>query len=171
MKINKLNYKIGILFILLLILFSYINNNILIQIYPENNSIITERQPTFKWIGKANKLIIDDNNEFISPIIENIDGNPYRTKNRLNFTTYYWRLLGDKNSSVWQFTVQSLVALTLKNQSSLYNVSNVGNTDLEIEIHQKNKSLWKITGNLILEQNKTKQIEVENSTLFVAKQR
>lgn len=141
----------------------------MIQKNPENNSIITERQPVFKWIGKANKLFIDDNDEFTTPIIENIENSPYKLKAKLNFKTYYWKL-GNKDSSVFQFTVQSLVALTLKNQSDLYNITNVGNTDLEIEIHQKNKELWKITGNIVLRENETKQLKA-NSTLLVAKEK
>ena len=159
---------IGILFILL---FTYFNNNLIIQIYPENNSIITERQPTFKWFGNANKLIIDDNEEFISPLIEDVTGNSYQVKNKLNFATYYWKLVGKKETSVWQFKVDSVVALHLKNDSERYNLSNVGNTDLDVEIHERNTSFWEITGNIILEEDKTKQIEVEESTLFVAKQR
>lgn len=159
---------IGILFILL---FTYFNNNLIIQIHPENNSIITERQPTFKWFGNANKLIIDDNEEFISPLIEDVNGNSYQVKNKLNFSTYYWKLVGKKETSVWQFKVDSVVALHLKNDSERYNLSNVGNTDLDVEIHERNTSFWEITGNIILEEDKTKQIEVEESTLFVAKQR
>jgi len=157
--------------ILVLLLFTYFNDNLIIQIHPENNSIITERQPIFKWIGKADRLIIDDNKEFISPLVEDINGNSYQVKNKLNFTTYYWKLIGKKETSVWQFKIDSVVALQLKNDSDRYDLSNVGNTDLDVEIHERNTSFWKITGNIILEEDKTKQIEVEESTLFVAKQR
>ena len=163
---NKLIYiGIGILIILL---FIFTNQN-LVQIYPENNSMTTERQPIFKWIGKANKLIVDDNKEFVSPVIENVDSNPYKIKNKLNFNTYYWKLIGTKNSSVLQFTVQSLVALKLNNESDLYNVTNVGNTGIEVEIHQK-KPFLKITGSIILDENETKQLKL-NSSLLVAKEK
>ena len=154
---------------LLILLFNYINSNKLVQIYPENNSIITERLPTFKWFGNADKIIIDDNDEFVSPIIEDVVGNSYQIKNKLNFTTYYWKLIGKKGTSVWQFKIDSLVALRLKNESNLYNLSNIGNTNLDVEI-QENKGS-KITGRITLEQNETKQFEIKNSTLFVAKQR
>ena len=170
MKINLIYFGIGILFIFVFLSLICANNN-LIQIYPENGSAITERQPTFKWSGKADKIIIDDNDEFVSPVIGDVTGNSYLVKNKLNFTTYYWRLSGNKNSSVWQFEIQSLVALSLKNQSDLYNVTNIGNTNLDVEIHEKNRSFWKITGKVVIEQDKTKQIDVKNSTLFVAKQR
>ena len=171
MKIYKIYLGIGILIILLFaILFSYSNNN-LIQLFPENNSVLTDRQPTFKWIGKADKLIIDDNDEFVSPIIENVKGNSYRINNKLNFTTYYWKLLGSKDSSVWQFRIDSIVALELENQSNLYNVTNVGNTDLDVEIVEENRSLSKITGGFILRLNGTQQFNVKNKTIFIGKQK
>ena len=162
---------IGILILLAMSFFAYTNNNLLIQVYPKNNSIITERQPAFRWIGEADKLIIDDNEEFISPLVEDVNGTSYSIKKKLDFTKYYWRLIGKKNSSVWQFKVDSVVALVVKNESDLYNITNAGNTDLDIEIHEKNRSFRGITGNIILEENKFKQIEAKNLTLLIAKQR
>ena len=170
MKINNKFLGIGILIILVTILISFSNNN-LIQLFPENNSIITDRQPTFKWIGKANKLIIDDNDEFVSTVIENVEGNSYRINNKLNFTTYYWKLLGNKNSSVSQFRIDSVVALELKNQSNLYNITNVGNTDLDVEVVGENRFLGKITGSFILRLNETQQFNVKNKIVFIGKQR
>ena len=171
MKSNNKYFGFGIIFLLLILILFIYYNNIIILLYPENNGIITERQPTFKWVGKANKLVIDDSDEFVSPIIENVKSSPYQLKNKLNFTTYYWKLVGKRESSVSQFSVQSLVALRLQNQSDLYNVSNIGNTNLDVEIQEKKGSFWKVTGSVVLEQNKTKQFEIKNSTVFVAKQR
>lgn len=171
MKMNKIYLGFGILIILLFaILISYSNNN-LIQLFPENNSVLTDRQPTFEWLGKADKIIIDDNDEFVSPIIENVEGNSYRINNKLSFTIYYWKLLGNKNSSVWQFRTDSVVALELKNQSNLYNITNVGTTDLDVEIVEEDKSLSKITGGFILRLNETQQFNAENKTVFIGKQR
>ena len=171
MKLNNKYFGIGILIILLFtILISYSNNN-LIQLYPENNSILTDRQPTFKWVGEANKLIIDDNDEFVSPIIENVEDNLYRINNKLNFTTYYWKLIGSKDSYVWQFRIDSVVALELKNQSNLYNIINVGTTDLDVEVIEEERSLRKITGGFILRLNETQQFNVKNKTIFIGKQR
>jgi len=162
---------IGILIILLISAFISNINAPIIQIYPENNSIITEDQPTFKWIGKANKLIIDDNEEFASPIVENIKGNLYQIKDKLSFTAYYWKLTGSTNSSVLQFRIDSVVALELKNQTNLYNITNIGTTDLDVEVAEENSSVWKITGNLVLKLNETKQFNVKNKTIIVGKQR
>ena len=182
MKLSS-HLVIGILIILLTIVFISNINASIIQIYPKNNSIITERQPTFVWIGKANKLIIDDNEEFVSPIVENIKGNSsprglwndsdkiYQIKDALNFTTYYWKLTGSTNSSVLQFRIDSVVALELKNQTNLYNITNIGNTDLDVEVVEEKSSVWKITGNLILKLNETKQFNVKNKTIIVGKQR
>ena len=164
--INKINLGLGIILLLLLILL--INNDQINQIYPENNSIITDRQPTFKWTGHANKLIIDDNNEFTSPVIKNVNGNSFRI-DELNFTRYYWKLVGKQESPILEFTIESLVALRLKNQNNLINVSNIGNTNLDVEV-QKNK-FSAITGLVILEQNQSTKIEINDSTLFIAKQR
>ena len=164
-------FGIGILIILLIIVSTNNINAPITQIYPENNSIITEDQPTFEWIGKADKLIIDDNEEFASPIVENIKGNLYQIKDKLSFTTYYWKLLGNKNSSVLQFRIDSVVALELKNQNSLYNITNIGTTDLDLEVVEENTSVWKITGNLMLKLNETKQFNVKNKTIIVGKQR
>ena len=171
MKTNKIYFGIGILIILLFtILISYSNNN-LIQLYPENNSILTDNQPTFKWVGKADKLIIDDNDEFTSPVIENVEDNSYRINNKLNFIKYYWKLSGNKNSSVWQFRIDSVVALELKNQSNLYNITNVGTTDLDVEVIEEERSLRKITGSFILRLNETQQFNLKNKTIFIGKQR
>lgn len=171
MKFKNKYLAIGVLIILLIIIFISYTNSSIIQIYPENNSVIIERQPTFKWIGKANKLILDDNDEFISPIIENTRGNSYQLKHELDFTIYYWKLIGDVNSSVWQFRIDSIVALELKNKTNLYNITNVGNTDLNVEVVEEYPSIWKITGNLILRLNETKQFNVKNKTIFVGRQR
>ena len=171
MKLNNKYFGIVIVIILLIILFINNTNVSIIQIYPKNNSVITERQPTFEWIGKANKLIIDNNEELVSPVFENVKGNSYQIKDKLNFTTYYWKLIGNTNSSVSQFKMESIVALELKNQTTLYNITNVGNTDLDVEVVEEYPSIWKITGNLILRLNETKQFDVKNKTIFVGKQR
>lgn len=101
MKLKNKYLAIGILIILLIVIFINYHNALIIQVYPENNSIITERQPTFEWSGKANKLIIDENDEFVSPIIENVKSGPHQLKNKLNFTTYYWKLVGKRETSVF----------------------------------------------------------------------
>jgi len=92
----------------------------------------------------------------------------------LNFKTYYWKLTGDKNSSVLQFTIDSIVALELKNQTNLYSITNVGTTDLDVEaveLVEEYPSVWKITGNLLLKLNETKQLNVKNKTIFIGRQR
>ena len=151
--------------ILALILIANSNNNLTL-IYPEDKSNIQLRNPTFKWIGYANELIIDDNYNFDSPIKEKVEGNSHKIKNKLNFETYFWKLNGNKQSPTYQFSIDSFVALKSNNQ----NVTNLGNTDLDIEIHQKEKGFWKITGNVILLENETKQLEA-NSSLLIAKEK
>ena len=96
--------------------------------------------------------------------------NPLTKEDKLNFTTYYWKLTGKKNSSVSQFKVDSIVALELKNQTNLYSITNVGTADLNVESVEEYPSAWKITGNLILKLNETNQINVKNKTIFVGRQ-
>ena len=173
MKLSNKYLGIGILIIVFYISF-IISANSIIQVYPKNNSVITERQPTFEWAGKANRLIFDDNDEFVSPVIENVSGSSFKVKDKLNFKTYYWKLTGDKNSSVLQFTIDSIVALELKNQTNLYSITNVGTTDLDVEaveLVEEYPSVWKITGNLLLKLNETKQLNVKNKTIFIGRQR
>ncbi len=169
MRLKNKYLGIGILIIAIFILF-IANNNLIIQVYPKNSSVITERQPTFEWAGKADNLIFDDNDKFVSPVIEDVNGNSYQIKDKLNFTTYYWKLTGKKNSSVSQFKVDSIVALELKNQTNLYSITNVGTADLNVESVEEYPSAWKITGNLILKLNETNQINVKNKTIFVGRQ-
>ncbi len=159
---------IGILIILLVVIFSS-NNMPIVQIYPKNDSIITERQPIFEWVGKSNKLILDDNDEFVSPIVEDVKGNSYQVKDKLNFSTYYWKLIGEKNSSVWQFRIDSVVALELKNNDNLYNITNIGNTDLDVEVVDETQ-FSEITG-FVLKLNESKQFRVKNKTITIGEQR
>ena len=65
----------------------------------------------------------------------------------------------------------SIVALELKNQTTFYNITNIGTTDLDVEVAEENSSVWKITGNLVLKLNETKQFNVKNKTIIVGKQR
>lgn len=169
----KLSNYFGIVILIILLISLFINNinTSIIQSYPENNSIITERQPIFKWVGKANKLIIDDNEEFVSPIIKNVKGNSYQIEDKLNFTAYYWKLIGKKKSSVSQFRIDSIVALELKNKANLYKIANVGTADLDVEVVEEVPSVSKITGRFVLGFNETMQFNVKNKTIFVGKQR
>ena len=141
-----------------------------LQIYPKNLAEIRDTRPVFKWVGSAEKIIVDDNLEFTSPIIENVHGNSHQLEKILNFTTYYWKLAGSKESKTRQFTVNSVVALSLKEKEDIYELTNVGTSDLDIEKQEKD-SFWKITGNLILKQNETISLKLKNSTLLVARQR
>ena len=89
----------------------------------------------------------------------------------LVFTTYYWKLTGNADSSASQFEVDSVVALELKNGEHASNVTNTGTTDLDVEVVEENHSIWRVTGNFILKLKETKQLPAKNKTIFVGRQR
>ena len=163
MKSNKIYFGFGIVLLSLILILYIYYNSLIVTLHPENNSVITDIQPTFRWTGEANKLLIDDNEEFISPIIEDIKGNSYQIEDKLNFTTYYWKLIGKKESSVSQFRVDSVVAMDLKNQNELYNITNVGTADLNVEVVEE-IPFSEITGGFVLRLNETRQFNVKNKT-------
>ena len=142
-----------------------------LQLYPKASGEIQQVRPVFRWIGSAQKILVDDNYEFTSPIVEEVDGNSHQLQSKLNFTTYYWKLIGNRESKTRQFTVNSVVALSLKEKENAYELTNVGTSDLDIEKQESKGSIWKITGNLILRQNESVALKLKNSTLLVAKQR
>ena len=167
---SRFYFGIGTSLILLAILI-LMWSNFIIPLSPRDNAVLTERQPTFKWIGNADRLVIDDNEQFISPIIEKANGHSHQARNELNFTTYYWKLVGDKESSVRKFSIDSIVALRLKSNSRLGNLTNIGTTDLDVEVQETIGASSKITGEAVLQRNQSKSFEIKNSTIFVGKQR
>src|SRR3989338_3309865 len=113
MKQNNIKIRIlmgiAIELILLLVLFNLLTNSLnsdIKLIYPKDNSIINEKYPNFRWKGNAHTLYVDDNIEFVSPIIEHVEGHSHKLETRLNFTTYYWKLLGRSESPVSAFKVE-----------------------------------------------------------------
>ena len=96
-RISKLLILLGCALFLFLIAVATIDKK-LIQKQPENNAVITDRQPLFVWEGNAKKISIDDSQEFTSPLTEDVTGNSYQPKEQLEVTTYYWKLFGKKES-------------------------------------------------------------------------
>jgi hypothetical protein len=168
-KVNKIA-AISILSILLASIIVVMLDDSITPTYPKNGSAITDTNPLFKWEGDAEKILIDDNIEFVSPILEAVDGNEHKLNKNLEFSDYYWKLIGKKNSTLSTFSVQSIVAMKyIGNQSS--SLQNIGNTDLNVEISEKTGQNWILTGFVVLEQNQSAYIGNSKLKLIEAKQR
>lgn len=156
---------------ILLLISIFAINDLIIPLEPKNNQIITDTEPTFRWIGNADEIYIDDNPDFTSPLIQKTNGNNHKIGSRLDFGDYYWKLNGIKDSGIMHFTLDSLVSLELDQNSNDVNLVNTGTTDLDIEVKEKSKDSWVITGNIILEQDESLDLKIKNSTIFTARQK
>jgi len=119
-----------------------------------NNSILFSFE-------KANVILIDDNLNFTSP--EKI----YVTDNliiNLKPGVYYWKIEGIiKESEVRELTIKSEVNLKLKESGETFEVVNAGNTQLNVDIYDKNL----YTGSVILKVDEGKNV---SGTKFVGKE-
>ena len=91
---------IAIIGILLLIIIINQNPEYPLQKFPWNNSVISERHPIFMWQGKAKNILIDDNENFVSPVIENVSQGSHHLKNKLNFTNSSTNLKKQENEEL-----------------------------------------------------------------------
>jgi hypothetical protein len=109
-------------------------------VYPENNSTITARNITFDWNASTDaendtltyEIIVANNSGFASPVINisNISSTDYNYGELDVDTTYWWKVraydsaLYSNWSDIWNFTIESYLALTLYNDNmSFGNVS------------------------------------------------
>ena len=115
---------------------------------------IFERKPVFKWTGMPSSytIMIDDNPDFSTPIIEEVKKKEYTPKNNLELGDHYWKVKGIRNSKVQKFTIVSKVSLKREEES----LRNDGNTKLKL-----NTQL--ITGAAILDINQTMKIDEKRS--------
>lgn len=141
-----------------------------VPLVPEHEAIITEKQPTFVWEGHATHLVIDDNPSFSSPIVEKVTKSPHTLNKELDFTTYHWKVQGERESKASQFTIESIVALDLVQRGNAVELTNSGTTTQNISIEEHSNGFWGITGNIILEEKRTITRKLSKPTLFIAKQ-
>ena len=117
-----MNFRVvsGMLILILstiILVASLASNLVIIPLEPKNNEKLTT-QPEFRWFGNVNQIIIDDNINFQSPIVRTVKENTFILEKELEFSDYYWKLMGEVNSSVRKFTLQSLVAIKVKEKKS-----------------------------------------------------
>ena len=117
-------------------------------IEPLGDSKTINRNPILKWEGYQNtyRIYIDDNKELTSPIVKEVLGNNYQLNN-LDFKKYYWKVKGLFYSKTNSFEVVSEVSL----ERSGGDITNVGNTQLNVTIEEKKGSFWDITGSFIVD--------------------
>ena len=145
MKPNKMFLAVNFLLLVLVaaIIISTTANPT--PLHPKNNQQITDTTPEFNWRGTAHTLLIDDSEEFISSIQKEIQKKSYTLEQKLDFGTYYWKLVGKRNSSISSFEVTSVVAIKADGNE----LQNIGNTKINVTEFSRNK----ITGNIVLDES------------------
>lgn len=129
---------------------------------PENGSVIS--QAVLFSFDYGNILLIDDNIEFSHPQEFKVQENVQIT---LNPGVYYWMVQGEgeRRSEIREFTVQSRIELKLRKSESGegYEVVNVGNTKLKVDVYQGGQ----LTGKMILDVNRAGNAQGDK---FIGKQ-
>ncbi len=124
-----------------------------ILIYPLKPEINwKERDVKLRWLGvyKNYTLYVDDNNEFTSPIVVDIEGKEYMIE--LEPGVYFWKVKGGRISSpVKKLILDSDVSMRVKDD----NLKNDGNVDLNINVES-------VGGAIAMELPYKEQIELED---------
>lgn len=113
---------------------------------------IFERRPTFEWLGLPTgyTIMIDDNPDFSTPIIEKVEGKTYTPNTDLELGDYYWKVKGFRESKVQKFTIVSKVSIKREEDEKL---RNDGNARLKLGMQPG------ITGSVVLDINQTVKLE------------
>lgn len=150
--------KQAALTIILLAIIAILNFNILLS--PKDAS--TNTTILFEWIGLSNTVLVDDNQEFTSPIT--LKENAGIT---LEPGEYYWRTTGFSIKK--QFKIDSEVTISIKKgENNSYNVENKGNVGLILET-LRNRD-WGITGTAILDLDESLNKTITENSTFLASQ-
>ena len=165
--VKELKLLFIIVFLFLIISIIYLINAVVL-IYPNNNEVIYNRNPEFKWVGRYDlyKFYLSSDENFTNLIIsEEIYNTNYKISDNLYFGDYYWKVIAVQNnrkisSSVNKLRIESLVATEI-NES----LKNVGNTAVDVEILDKG---GKVTGEAILDINE--EMNAENNSLYKVRQ-
>jgi len=128
-------------------------------IAPINELNTTSTSVLFEF-EKAEMVLIDDNFEFTSP------DKMYAKDNlviNLKPGVYYWKVSGALESEIRTLTILSKVDLKLRSAGDRFEVVNVGNVGLSVDIYD-NKTL---VGNIKLERDESRNV---SGTAFVGRQ-
>src|SRR3989339_409678 len=113
------------------------------QVYPLSGMTISD--PDFKFeIENAKKVILSENTEITLPP-----------------GVYYWKVQDDlRESEIKNFTIESNVALNLREKNENYELENKGNVDLNVS--KKTGSLF--TSDIVINVGESQEVEKDNST-------
>lgn len=109
-----------------------------VPLNPKYDEIRTDREVEFKVFGFANEVKIDDNLDFVSPIVKN---KPFILD--LDPGIYYWK--ADNSFLIGKFTIQSEVNVKLEKLEEEYILHNLGNTQIDLDI----KGSFGLTGAVV----------------------
>jgi len=119
--------------------------------YPQDNSIIYERNPTFKWFGSGT-LVLSKEKDLSNPILKEDFENNYKVKEKLNFETYYWKIIKENvETNVREFTIESKVAASIRDNK----LTNEGNSRVKV--------LPRIIGAAVVELEPQGSLEINQS--------
>ena len=168
---NKLLPALLALTLIAYVIFIISNSIILTQ--PKDNIIITNRYPEFKWDSNQNtyRLIVDNSPDFNSPIIDvSLTEKSFKSNIKLDLSKYYWKVIGENTgSAVNSFTITSIVAVELEENSTTSVIKNVGNVRTKITT-EENRNGFSVIGAVILDINELLAKNKTNQTSFKAEQ-
>lgn len=131
-----------------------------VPVNPKYDSVTTDRLVEFNVFGFADKILIDDNPEFYSPMTKEkpfiIDLEP---------GVYYWK--AEKSILTGKFTIQSEVGIQLEKLEDKYRVNNTGNVEVDLGIEKKGI----LTGAAVLGFGNSLDLNLENNSVIIASQR
>ena len=131
-----------------------------IPLTPKYGTETTNTEITFRSIGTARQILLDDNPSFSSPQILAL-GEP----TTLQPGTYYWKTTG--MSLVTTFTILSQVGLTVEQEEDKYVVINKGNVPLDVETKQEGL----LTGAFVIGTNDKLKLQLDKQTEIKGVQR
>jgi len=154
----KLKILILINILAVILFYLFVNLATITQVSPSGD--ILQRSPEFRWEGLpiiTYTLLIDDNADFSTPIVAKVKGNTYVPEQDLAAGTYYWKVIGFKETGVQKFTITPTVSLK---RESIVTLRNDGNVVVKLDMKPK------LTGAAVLEIDKV--VKLENETTEVS---
>ena len=127
-----------------------------VPLNPKYGEVRTEREVEFNVFGFANEIYVDDNLEFVSPLVKE---KPFIFD--LNPGEYYWK--ADNSFLIGKFTIQSEVNVKLDED---YTLHNFGNTPIDLEITKG----FGLTG-AVVGLGESIDLELDNNSKVVVSQR
>jgi hypothetical protein len=104
-------------------------------ILPQDNLTTSEETVLFSF-ENADKVLIDDNQNFSSPKVWEVKDNLII---ELEPGIYYWKLQGIVESKIRKLNIQSKIDLRMNKLNNSYTLTNAGNIGLNVEVYNKSE--------------------------------